>query len=180
MRPPAGLAPGSARLAVSDGVNTTFSTPITISVGSPPTASILSPQDGRFFVAGDVIGYSGDATDPDDGTLPASAFTWKVIFHHDDHIHPFLGPLAGITGGSFTIPDLGEAATDVWYEVLLTVTDSQGVATTEILQLEGLTAGNVVAGPAIVEHSATTFAIPPGRTAALDRHLIFHLSAEEA
>ena len=67
----------SARLSVSDGVNTTLSTPISISVGSPPTATILSPQDGSFFVAGDVISYSGDGTDPDDGTLPASAFSWN-------------------------------------------------------------------------------------------------------
>jgi N-methylhydantoinase A/acetone carboxylase beta subunit len=57
---------------------------------------------------------------------------------------------------------------------------SDTVATTEILQLEELRPGNVIAGPAIVEHSATTFAIPPGRAATLDRHLIFHLSAEEA
>ncbi len=57
---------------------------------------------------------------------------------------------------------------------------SDGVATTEILELEALAPGNAIPGPAIVEHSATTFAIPPGRTATLDRHLIFHLSAEEA
>ena len=57
---------------------------------------------------------------------------------------------------------------------------SDVVASTEILQLEQLRPGNVIPGPAIVEHSATTFAIPPGRTATLDRHLIFHLSAEEA
>lgn len=54
-----------------------------------------------------------------------------------------------------------------------------GVASTEILRLEALAPGNVVEGPTIVEHSATTFAVPPGRTATLDRHLIFHLSAAE-
>jgi N-methylhydantoinase A/oxoprolinase/acetone carboxylase beta subunit len=48
--------------------------------------------------------------------------------------------------------------------------------TTEILTLEELLPGNVVAGPAIVESAATTLAVPPGRTAALDRHLIFHLT----
>jgi acetone carboxylase, beta subunit len=47
---------------------------------------------------------------------------------------------------------------------------------TEILTLEELRPGNVVAGPAIVESAATTLAVPPGRTAALDRHLIFHLT----
>ena len=57
---------------------------------------------------------------------------------------------------------------------------SDGVATTEILQLEDLVPGNVVTGPAIIEHSATTFAVPPGQVAELDSHLIFHLRAEEA
>ena len=48
---------------------------------------------------------------------------------------------------------------------------------TEIFQLESVEAGNSIDGPAIVEHSATTFAIPPGRRAQLDAHQIFHLTA---
>jgi N-methylhydantoinase A/oxoprolinase/acetone carboxylase beta subunit len=48
---------------------------------------------------------------------------------------------------------------------------------TDIFQLEQLAAGNLIEGPAIVEHSATTFAIPPGRVARLDGHHIFQLSA---
>jgi N-methylhydantoinase A/oxoprolinase/acetone carboxylase beta subunit len=48
---------------------------------------------------------------------------------------------------------------------------------TDIFQLEQIGAGNELRGPAIVEHSATTFAIPPGRAARLDGHQIFHLSA---
>jgi N-methylhydantoinase A/acetone carboxylase beta subunit len=47
---------------------------------------------------------------------------------------------------------------------------------TEIFQLESVHAGNAIDGPAIVEHSATTFAIPPGRRATLDKHHIFHLT----
>jgi N-methylhydantoinase A/oxoprolinase/acetone carboxylase beta subunit len=50
---------------------------------------------------------------------------------------------------------------------------------TEIYQLESIQAGNSVVGPAIVEHSATTFAVPPGRRARLDRHHIFHLTDGE-
>jgi acetone carboxylase beta subunit len=50
---------------------------------------------------------------------------------------------------------------------------------TDIFQLEEIRAGNAVVGPAIVEHSATTFAIPPGRSAVLDKHHIFHLTAHE-
>jgi N-methylhydantoinase A/acetone carboxylase beta subunit len=50
---------------------------------------------------------------------------------------------------------------------------------TEIFQLEAIQAGNSIDGPAIVEHSATTFAIPPGRQAKLDSHQIFHLTNSE-
>ncbi len=50
---------------------------------------------------------------------------------------------------------------------------------TEIFQLESVRAGNSIHGPAIVEHSATTFAIPPGRRAKLDEHQIFHLTDME-
>ncbi len=49
----------------------------------------------------------------------------------------------------------------------------------EIFQLESVLAGNTIEGPAIVEHSATTFAIPPGRSARLDGHHIFHLTSTE-
>ncbi len=50
---------------------------------------------------------------------------------------------------------------------------------TEIFQLESVKAGNSIDGPAIIEHSATTFAIPPGRRATLDGHHIFHLTNRE-
>ena len=50
---------------------------------------------------------------------------------------------------------------------------------TDIFQLEEVRAGNTIEGPAIVEHSATTFAIPPGRRAVLDGHHIFHLTGNQ-
>jgi acetone carboxylase beta subunit len=53
-----------------------------------------------------------------------------------------------------------------------------GFVDTEIYELAEVEAGNEVAGPAIVESPATTFAVPPGRRARLDGHGIFHLSAE--
>jgi N-methylhydantoinase A/oxoprolinase/acetone carboxylase beta subunit len=50
-----------------------------------------------------------------------------------------------------------------------------GDAETGIVRLEDVHAGHEIPGPAIIEHVATTFAIPPGRMARLDRHQIFHL-----
>ena len=120
----------SARLSVSDGVNTTLSTPVSISVGSPPTATILSPQDGSFFVAGDVISYSGDGTDPDVGTLPASAFTWTIDFLHEGHVHPGAAQ-TGVKSGTFTIPTSGhDFSGNTRYRITLTVRDSTGLTDT--------------------------------------------------
>ena len=43
------------------------SSDLTIRVGTPPTPTILTPATGTFFRAGDVITYSGSATDAEDG-----------------------------------------------------------------------------------------------------------------
>jgi acetone carboxylase beta subunit len=56
---------------------------------------------------------------------------------------------------------------------------SDGWTDTPIYEQADVRAGQEVAGPAVVESPADTFAIPPGRTARLDRHRIFHLSAAE-
>jgi N-methylhydantoinase A/acetone carboxylase beta subunit len=45
-----------------------------------------------------------------------------------------------------------------------------------IFELERLHAGNVIEGPAVVESPASTLLVPPGRSARLDAHRIFHLS----
>ncbi len=55
-----------------------------------------------------------------------------------------------------------------------------GFVDTEILQLEDVSAGQTVSGPAVLESPATTFAMPPGRAAGLDEHQIFHLVNEDS
>ena len=47
-------------------------------------------------------------------------------FHHDAHAHPFLPSTSGLTNGTFVIPTTGETAANVWYRILLTVSDSSG------------------------------------------------------
>jgi glucose/arabinose dehydrogenase/PKD repeat protein len=124
-------APGQyvARLTVSDGSSTAVSSDLTIRVGTPPTPVILTPATGALFRAGDLITYSGSATDVEDGQLPASAFSWTILFHHDSHIHPGGGPFTNTTSGTLPIPTTGhsyDGATN--YEIVLTVTDSTGLS----------------------------------------------------
>ena len=124
-------APGqyTARLTVSDGVNSTLSNDLTIRVGSPPAPTILTPSNGALFRAGDVISYSGNATDAEDGTLPASAFSWTILFHHDSHVHPAGGPFTNTKSGTLTIPTSGhDFQGGTSYEIFLTVTDSTGLS----------------------------------------------------
>ena len=125
----------TARLTVSDGVSSTVSTAVNITVGRAPTATILSPTDGIFFEAGDEISYSGDGTDPDDGTLPASAFSWSIDFLHEGHVHPGT-PITGAKSGSFTIPTSGhDFEGNTRYRISLTVTDSDGLKSTSFVTI---------------------------------------------
>jgi glucose/arabinose dehydrogenase len=120
-----------ARLTVSDGVNSTLSTPIAISVGNRPVVTVTSPNDGVLFRAGDVITFSGTATDTEDGTLPASAYTWNIDFLHEGHVHPGT-PIVGVTSGSFTIPTSGHDFSGFTrYRIMLTVTDSSGLQSSQ-------------------------------------------------
>jgi glucose/arabinose dehydrogenase len=100
---------------------------LTVTTNQAPTATITQPGPGTLYSGGDVVSYSGTGTDPEDGTLPAGAFTWQVDFHHDAHTHPFILPTSGATSGSFTIPTGGETSANVWYRIYLTVRDSSGL-----------------------------------------------------
>ncbi|HEV7860549.1 MAG TPA: PQQ-dependent sugar dehydrogenase [Pyrinomonadaceae bacterium] len=108
---------------------------LTIQQSNPPTGIINAPANGSFYNAGDTINYSGTATDPEDGVLPPSAFTWQVDFHHDTHVHPFIPATTGSRSGSFVIPTLGETSTNVWYRIILTVTDSGGLTHTSYVEI---------------------------------------------
>ncbi len=109
------------------GSATSNNATLTVTSNTAPTATINTPTAGTLYNAGDTINYSGSATDTQDGTLPASAFTWQVDFHHDTHTHPFVPATSGSTSGSFVIPTTGETAANVFYRIILTVTDSGGL-----------------------------------------------------
>jgi glucose/arabinose dehydrogenase len=100
---------------------------LTVLANQPPTGTITAPPTGTLYSAGETISYAGTGSDPEEGDLPASAFTWWVDFHHDDHFHPFMGEQSGMKTGEFTIPTEGETAANVWYRIHLRVTDSAGL-----------------------------------------------------
>jgi glucose/arabinose dehydrogenase len=124
---------GNFSVVVSNSAGSVTSNSATLTVTSPnqaPVATITSPAAGSTYAGGDVISFSGSATDAEQGTLGGGSFTWYVIFHHDTHTHP--GPTAttGAANGSFTIPNSGETASNVFYRLYLIVTDAQGARDT--------------------------------------------------
>jgi glucose/arabinose dehydrogenase len=127
----------SARLSVTDGRGgSAQSTPLTVTLGNrAPQATLSTPAGGTLYTAGDTITFSGTGSDPEDGSLPASAFRWSVVFHHHDHTHGFIDSIAGVKGGTFTIPTDGEVSADQWYRIHLTVTDSGGLEHTSFVDV---------------------------------------------
>ena len=125
------------RCRVSNEHGSTLSNPAQLVVNNnqPPVASIFTPGSGARYDAGDVISFSGGGSDPEDGTLSPNAFTWTIVFHHDQHTHPFLGPIANTASGNFTIPNSGETAVNVFYRIHLTVTDSGGAQSTAFVDV---------------------------------------------
>jgi glucose/arabinose dehydrogenase len=100
-----------------------------------PTATINTPPSTTAWSVGDVITFSGSATDQQDGTLSASRLSWDLILHHcplNCHTHP-LQSFSGVAGGSFTAPDHEYPS---HLELKLTATDSGGLTDTESLRLD--------------------------------------------
>jgi glucose/arabinose dehydrogenase len=126
----------TARLRVTDGSGQSATASVTITVGNtPPTPTIVSPAAGTTWKVGDVINFSGSATDQQDGTLPASALSWELILYHcpsNCHTHP-IQSFSGVASGSFTAPDHQYPS---YVELRLTATDSGGLTATKTLRLD--------------------------------------------
>jgi hypothetical protein len=104
-------------------------------VNNPPTASIGTPSATTTWKVGDLISFSGSASDPEQGTLPASALSWTLILHHCPstcHTHT-VQSWSGVASGSFSAPDHDYPS---HLELRLTATDSGGQSDTESVELQ--------------------------------------------
>ncbi len=123
---------------ISNTFGNTTSEIVTLTVtafNAKPEATITSPVHESLFRAGDVISFSGTATDAEDGTLPASNYKWLMAFHHNTHVHDGPPFATGVTSGTYTIPNVGEPDHDVYYRLYLVVTDANGLADTAYVNL---------------------------------------------
>ena len=114
----------------ANGNATSNGATLTVDAGQAPVAKITLPLQGALYRAGETITFEGGGTDAEDGALAASALSWRVEFHHDTHLHPFVPETPGIARGTFTPATQGETADNVFYRVVLTVRDSSGQSAT--------------------------------------------------
>ena len=128
----------TASLTVVDTLGAASTTTVAITPGSSmPTAFMDTPSGGLTWAVGDTITFSGHATDPEQGTLPASALTWQLRMQHcssatNCHIH-VLQNFVGVASGSFVAPDHEYPS---YLELQLTVTDATGLTSTVTRRLD--------------------------------------------
>lgn len=118
---------GMYRVIVSNAVGEAISTevPLSVVINEIPVAEINTPLVGSTYAAGTTIDFEGIGKDVEDGMLLQQAMHWAINFHHDQHQHD-QPPIEGVFGGSFMVPNEGETSENVWYRIILTVTDLNG------------------------------------------------------
>lgn len=87
-----------------------------------PLPVIAQPVDPTVYWPGTTIEFQGRATDFADVPLAASALTWRVEHLQDGQTNLVLGPLVGVTHGTFSIPT--NATRGGSYRILLTARDA--------------------------------------------------------
>ncbi|WP_432986490.1 PQQ-dependent sugar dehydrogenase [Dactylosporangium sp. CA-233914] len=128
----------TAKLTVTDTAGATNSKTVTITAGNEaPTAFIDTPAAAATWAVGDTIAFSGHASDPQQGALPASALSWQVILHHcitpdNCHEHP-MNTFTGVASGTIIAPDHEYPS---YVEFRLTATDSGGLTSTASVSVQ--------------------------------------------
>src|SRR6266550_4640627 len=156
------------QLRVTDPEGLSDTATVTINVSNAaPTAVIDAPAAGTQWQVGDQISFSGHATDPQQGTIPAAKLDWTMVLHHcpsNCHTHT-LQTFAGVASGTFVAPDHDYPS---YLELILTATDDGGLTSTASLQLDprtvGLTFQTIPTGLGISVGSYGSSATPFTRT----------------
>lgn len=123
------------RITYGGGGTTTSST--TTTPNSPPQPVINAPSTGTTWAAGDLVRFSGGATDTEDGPLPATGLVWTVAVKHcttagcHEHV---LATTPATTSGKISAP-AHEAPSGL--VIRLTATDSDGASATATREITG-------------------------------------------
>ena len=124
-------------LTVTDNDGATDTDTLIVNVSNDaPVPHINTPSSTLRWVVGQHITFSGSATDAQDGTIPASGLSWRLIIDHCTdlgcHQH-IVQDWDGVASGSFDAPDHEYPS---HLELQLTATDSSNTSTTTTLALQ--------------------------------------------
>ena len=126
-------------LQARDAAGATGTTTVQVSVDQPPQDDPLpvidAPASTLQWVVGQAVAFTGHATDQQDGTLPASALSWRLTMQHcpsNCHAH-VLQDFIGVASGSFAAPDHEYPS---HLELTLTATDSSGRSASTTVRLD--------------------------------------------
>jgi hypothetical protein len=149
------------KLRVTDPSAASDTATLTITVGNtPPVPTISTPSATLRWSVADTISFSGSAQDGEQGALPASALTWKLVIHHcananSCHVHD-IQDFAGVASGSVAAPDHEYPS---YLELRLTATDGGGLTASTSVRLDprtvDVTAQSVPAGLSLAAGSQT-------------------------
>ncbi|HEY3723659.1 MAG TPA: PQQ-dependent sugar dehydrogenase [Acidimicrobiia bacterium] len=110
--------------------------PVIAGTNAPPTPVIDTPAATLTWKSGDTVSFSGHATDPQDGTEPASRLSWNLILGHCTnlgcHTHP-LTTRTGIASGTIAAPDHQAPS---YIQLTLTATDASGATASVVRRID--------------------------------------------
>lgn len=94
---------------------------ITVYPNTAPTGEIISPSNNSFFIPGDIVHFDAIASDREQAAATID-FSWQIILHHDQHIHPAWYSARGRSFDYVLETEGGDGS--FYYEAVLTVSDS--------------------------------------------------------
>lgn len=108
-------------LIVTDSDGATGTDAITLTVGNTaPTATITGPSDAAIYTSGQLILFSGNGTDPEDGNLSGTALVWT------SNVDGYIG-----AGTNFSLSTLTVGT----HLITLTVTDKNGLTDADSINI---------------------------------------------
>ena len=109
---------------------TTYTAVFTEEPNTPPGVTVVAPELGSTYSAGQTFRFQGSATDKQEGVLDATRFSWQVDFHHSGNVDVAMSITAGVTNGFVLTSTHVDTDPNAFYRVEVAVTDSEGLVTT--------------------------------------------------
>ncbi|MEH1098367.1 PQQ-dependent sugar dehydrogenase [Micromonospora sp. CPCC 205561] len=187
----------TAKLRVTDTLGAYDDETVTIQPGNTaPVAVIDTPTAAVTWKVGDPLSFTGHATDPQQGNLPASALTWQLRIQHcatptSCHSH-VVQNWNGTASGSFIAPDHEYPS---YLDLALTATDATGLTHTTVRRLDpktvqltfatnpsgvSLTVGSFTGvapfSRQVIQGSVNTISAPSSYTVGLQKYRFDHWS----